>query len=74
MPLASVPFIRQASYSPRATLGLTLAGLPAVWIAAHYVTNLDLKWVKWLIAVVVIYTAITLLVAASREKNKEAAA
>ncbi len=74
MPLASVPFIRQGSYSPRATLGLTLAGLPAVWIAAHYVTNLDLKWVKWLVAVVVVYTAITLLVAASREKNKQVAA
>ncbi len=74
MPLASVPFIRQGSYSPRAALGLTLAGLPAAWIAAKYVTSLDLKWVKWLVAIVVIYTAITLLVAASREKNKEAAA
>jgi uncharacterized membrane protein YfcA len=71
MPLASVPFIRQGAYSPRATLGLALAGLPAVWIAAKYVTSLDLYWVKWLVAVVVIYTAITLLVAASREKNKE---
>jgi uncharacterized membrane protein YfcA len=67
MPLASVPFIRQRAYSPRATLGLTLAGLPAVWIAAKYVTSLDLYWVKWLVAAVVIYTAITLLVAASRE-------
>jgi uncharacterized membrane protein YfcA len=71
MPLASVPFIRQGAYSPRATLGLALAGLPAVWIAAKYVTSLDLYWVKWLVAVVVIYTAITLLAAASREKNKE---
>ena len=70
MPLASVPFIRQGAYSPRATLGLTLAGLPAVWIAAKYVTSLDLYWVKWLVAVVVIYTAITLLVAASRKKEE----
>jgi uncharacterized membrane protein YfcA len=69
MPLASVPFIRQMCYSPRATLGLALAGLPAVWIAAKYVTSLDLYWVKWLVAIVVVYTAITLLLAASREKK-----
>ena len=74
MPLASIPFIRQQSYSPRAALGLTLAGLPAVWIAAKLVVSLKLYWVQWLVAVVVIYTAITLLRAAAREKNKEAAA
>jgi len=69
MPLASVPFIRQGSFSPRATLGLTLAGLPAVWIAANYVSGLDLRWLQWLVAIVVIYTAITLLRAAAREKK-----
>jgi uncharacterized membrane protein YfcA len=67
MPLASVPFIRRDSYSPRAALGLTLAGVPAVLVAAYIVKSLPLYWVKWLIAVVVIYTAITLLRAASRE-------
>jgi uncharacterized membrane protein YfcA len=69
MPLASVPFIRQGSFSPRATLGLTLAGLPAVWIAANYVSGLDLRWLQWLVAIVVVYTAITLLRAAAREKK-----
>ncbi|MBK7645203.1 MAG: permease [Planctomycetes bacterium] len=69
MPLASVPFIRQRCYSPRATLGLALAGLPAVWVAAKIVKSLDLYWVQWLVAVVVVYTAITLLRAAAREKK-----
>jgi uncharacterized membrane protein YfcA len=68
MPVASVPFIRQGSYSPRAALGLTLAGLPAVFIAAFFVWNLPLDKVKWLVAVVVTYTAVTLLRAASRER------
>lgn len=68
MPLASVPFIRRGSYSPRAALGLTLAGLPAVLIAAYVVTDLPLFWVKWLVAVVVVYTAIMLLRAAARRQ------
>ena len=67
MPVASVPFIRQRSYSPRAALGLTLAGLPAVLIAAYWVKSLDLGTVEWLVAVVVVYTAITLLRASARE-------
>ena len=67
MPVASVPFVRQQCYSPRAALGLTLAGLPAVLIAAPLVGKLPLYWIKWLVAVVVIYTAVTLLRAASRE-------
>jgi len=67
MPLASVPFIRQRCYSPSAAIGLTLAGIPAVLVAAYIVKSLPLYWVKWLIAVVVVYTAITLLRAARRE-------
>jgi uncharacterized membrane protein YfcA len=66
MPLASVPFIKQNSYSLPAALGLTLAGLPAVLLAAFIVKSLPLDWVMWLIIVVVVYTAIMLLRAASR--------
>ena len=66
MPAASVPFIRQGSYSPRAALGLTIAGIPAVLVAAYLVKSLPLDAVKWLVAVVVVYTAITLLRAAAR--------
>jgi uncharacterized membrane protein YfcA len=66
MPVASLPFIRHASYSPRAALGLTLAGLPAVLVAFYLVKSLDLETVKWLVAVVVTYTAVGLLRAAAR--------
>jgi len=68
MPAASVPFIRRGSYSPSAALGLTIAGVPAVLIAAYIVKSLPLGTVKWLVAVVVIYTAITLLRAAARNR------
>jgi uncharacterized membrane protein YfcA len=69
MPSASVPFIKNKCYAPRAALGLTLAGIPAVLIAALIVKSLPLYWVKWLVAVVVIYTAVMLLRAASRERT-----
>ena len=68
MPAASVPFIRRESYSPHAALGLTIAGIPAVLIAAYIVKSLPLGTVKWLVAVVV-YTAVMLLKAASREPS-----
>jgi uncharacterized membrane protein YfcA len=61
MPIASVPFVRNSSYSPRAALGLTLAGVPAVLLAAYAIKKLPLYWVNWAVAVVVIYTAVTLL-------------
>jgi uncharacterized membrane protein YfcA len=67
MPLASVPFIRQKCYSPSAAIGLTIAGIPAVLVAAYIVKSLPLYWVKWLIAAVVVYTAITLLRAARKD-------
>lgn len=61
MPLASVPFVRAGSYDPRAALGLTLGGVPAVFAAVFLVKSLPLYWVKWLVAVVIVYTAVGLL-------------
>ena len=65
--LASIPFIRAKSYAPAAAVGLSLGGLPAVLVAAFIVKELPLYWVKWLVAVVVVYTAISLLRAARRD-------
>jgi hypothetical protein len=66
--------VRPTAYKPPgATLGLALAGVPAVFIAAYVVKELDLKAVKWLVAVVVVYTAVTLLRAARAERTASAA-
>jgi uncharacterized membrane protein YfcA len=64
--LGSVPFIRARSYAPAASVGLSLGGVPAVLAAAFIVKDLPLYWVKWLVAVVVVYTAVMLLRAARR--------
>ncbi|HEX4516337.1 MAG TPA: sulfite exporter TauE/SafE family protein [Polyangiaceae bacterium] len=62
--LGSIPFIRTKSFAPGASVGLSLGGIPAVLAAAFIVKSLDLYWVKWLVAVVVVYTAFALLRAA----------
>jgi uncharacterized membrane protein YfcA len=49
-------------------LGLTVAGIPGVLLAALIVKELPLEAVRWLVVVVVIYTALSMLWAGSREK------
>jgi len=61
MGVASVRFIRLGSYDAKAALGLTLGGVPAVLVAAFVVKELPLDWVRGLVVVVVLYTAVTLL-------------
>jgi uncharacterized membrane protein YfcA len=63
MPVGSLRFIRERSYSFRAALGLAIGGIPGVLIAAYIVTSMPIYWVRWLVIVVVIYTAVTMLAA-----------
>jgi uncharacterized membrane protein YfcA len=67
MPIGSLRFIRERAYSLRPALGLALGGIPGVIIAAKIVESLPLGAVRWLVIVVVVYTAVTLLLAAKRE-------
>ena len=69
MPLGSYRFIRNQRYSPKAAAGLTLGGIPAVIIAAYLVKSLPLGTVRWLVVLVVLYTAVTLLRSARHGKG-----
>ena len=69
MPVASVRFIKAGSFSPRVALGLLLGGIPAVLIAAFIVKSLPLTAVRYLVVVVVLYTSVTLIRAALRERS-----
>ena len=69
MPVASVRFIRAGSFSPRVALGLLLGGIPAVLIAAFIVKSLPLTAVRYLVVVVVLYTSVSLIKAARRERR-----
>ena len=65
-PVASVPFIRRGSYSLRAALGITLAGIPGVLAAAFIVRSIPLGALRWLVIGVVVYTAVMMLRSARR--------
>jgi uncharacterized membrane protein YfcA len=64
MPISSVRFVRTRTYDARASLGLALGGLPAVLIAAYVVQSMSLDAVRWLVVVVVLYTAANMLATA----------
>lgn len=61
MPIASARFVQKNSYALRPSLGLSLAGVPAVLIAALIVKSLPLTTIRWLVVVVVLYTSISML-------------
>jgi uncharacterized membrane protein YfcA len=69
MPAGSTRFILKERYNLRAALGLALGGIPAVLIAAYLVKSLDLFYVRWLVVIVVIYTAGMLLRSAWVERR-----
>jgi uncharacterized membrane protein YfcA len=69
MPVASMQFIRKAKYHLRAAVGLALGGMPAVLIAALIVRSLPLTYVRWLVVIVVLYAAVTLLRASVTESR-----
>ena len=69
MPVGSLKFIKERAYGLRVALGLAIGGIPGVIIAAKIVESLDLTTVRWLVIVVVLYTALTMLYAAFTESS-----
>ena len=61
MPIGSLKFIRRGRFSLRAILGLGLGGVPAVLIAALIVKSMQLRYLRWLVVVVVLYAALSML-------------
>jgi uncharacterized membrane protein YfcA len=70
MPVGSARFIRARKYNLKSAIGLTLGGIPGVALAASLVTKLKLDAVRWLVVVVVIYTATMMLRSAARERKR----
>lgn len=69
MPTGSTRFIVKERYNLRAALGLALGGIPAVLLAAYIVRSLNLFYVRWLVVIVVIYVAVSLLRSAWVERR-----
>jgi len=69
MPVGSLKFIKERAYSLRAALGLALGGIPGVVVAAKIVKSMNLVTVRWLVIVVVVYTAVTMLYSAFAQQT-----
>ena len=69
MPVGSLRFIKERSYAMRPALGLLVGGPLAVLLAFYIVKELPLYAVRWLVIVVVIYTAISMLYSAFGSKE-----
>jgi len=70
MPAASMKFIREKQYSLRAALGLAIGGIPGVLLAAYIVKSLPLSIVRWMVIVIVVYTAINLIRAGLQSRDE----
>lgn len=68
MPVASATFIKEKSWDMKASFGLLIGGIPAVLIAAYIVKSIPTGVLKWLVMAVVTYTALSMLMAARRER------
>ena len=69
MPVGSARFVREGGFQLRSALGLALGGIPAVLLAFYLVKSMPLEYVRWLVVVVVVYTAVMMLRSAMAEKK-----
>jgi uncharacterized membrane protein YfcA len=74
MPVGSVKFIKERAYSLPVAMGLAIGGIPGVLIAAYIIKSIPIEYVRWLVIVVVLYTALTMLYSAFRQPSASTAA
>ena len=72
MPAGSARFVQRGAYSPRPALGLTLGGIPAVFLAAFLVRSLPLEALRWLVIAVATYTSALMLRSAAAHGGERA--
>lgn len=68
MPSGSIQFIRKGTYDLRTAIAFLIAGPLAVLVAAPLVDKIPLFYLRILVLVVVLYTAIRMLASAAQER------
>jgi uncharacterized membrane protein YfcA len=68
MPVGGIRFIKAGRYAPWTTVVMSIAGIPAVLIAAYIVRQLQVNQVRLLVFFVVLYTAAMMLRSAWKER------
>jgi uncharacterized membrane protein YfcA len=67
-PWAGIKFVKSSAYNPKAAFALTAAGIVAVLLAAYVVKSLPLTMLKWVVVVVILYTAVMMFRSIGKEK------
>ena len=70
---AGIRHIKTGNLDLRVVMGLTIAGIPAVFAAAYLVINLPIPLLRWLVLVVVLYAAAIMFHAALRGRREHVA-
>jgi len=73
MPVGSLRFIREQAYSLRNAMGLAIGGVVGSYVAGVFFQQLNIRTVRWLVIVVVLYTSVTMLFAAATDPTPEPA-
>jgi uncharacterized membrane protein YfcA len=68
-PVASLRFFQTGKFAWGPSLGLAFGGVVGVLIAAYIVKSLPLIWLRWLVIVVITYTAVAMLRSAARAEG-----
>ena len=61
---ASIRHLNTGNLDLRVVIGLTIGGIPAVFVAAYLVVSMPLELLRWLVLAVVLYAAAIMLRAA----------
>ena len=61
MPVASYRFVKAGAYNRKASYAIAIAGIFGVLIAAFLVKSLELDTLRWVVLLVIIYTAFVML-------------
>jgi uncharacterized membrane protein YfcA len=69
MPPASIRFIREGAYNRKAAVGMAIPSIFAVLIAAFIVKSLPMVALRWVVIVVILYTAGVMLRAGMRDQG-----
>ena len=72
-PMAGLQFFKSGRYGFGASLGIALGCVPGVLIAAFVVKRLELTTLRWLVVLVVIYAAVSMLRSFAESRRKGAA-
>ncbi len=74
MPIASIKFVKEKTYARKASLLISIFGIIGVLFAVYVVKSMSTKLMGYVVDVVVLYTAITLLMSGlKKRKSKETA-